>query len=511
MLASLIFGAFMTSASATPTTINDLINYVNTPDPAFKWFDMNNTIKTKAFTLYTLNVTSQTWLTPEDFVGTNGYLWQHQVTCIVPTLLEHFGVAGIYVTGGSQEQTPPGLSSEDVEVATVLALESNTVVCSLFQVPNQDIQFANDPSHRKRGEDALVAYSWLNFINAGFDSAASKYIVNLPMTKSVSATMTAIQQWAPTINPLLKPTRFMIAGASKRGWTTWLIGASDKRVVGIAPIVMDMLNFYENVKHMPYAYGGWTFAFKDYCDAQITKYIDTPQLQALANVVDPLMYKAQLTMPKLVIDATGDEFFMPDDDYFWWGNLTGDTYRLMAQNAEHSEATGIFELLNGVHGFYDSLILGQSRPSLDWTIGDDGTIAATTNKQPKAVKLWHANTTTVNQHTRRDFRLVVGITDANPCKFVPIDLFGHNCLNPIIWEQINMTVTPAGNNFTVVAPPPPAPKDGWHGFFLQFIFPGPAKSDFIFTTQISILPKTYPFGSCHDYPGGCGNCTPYLL
>ena len=26
-------------------------------------------------------------------------------------------------------------------------------------------------------------------------------------------------------------------------------------------------------------------------------------------------YKENLTMPKLVIDATGDEFFMPDDDW----------------------------------------------------------------------------------------------------------------------------------------------------------------------------------------------------
>jgi hypothetical protein len=31
---------------------------------------------------------------------------------------------------------------------------------------------------------------------------------------------------------------------------------------------------------------------------------------------------------------------MPDDDYFWWGKLKGETYRLMVQNAEHSMATG---------------------------------------------------------------------------------------------------------------------------------------------------------------------------
>ena len=136
--------------AATPAGPQDLINYVNTPDPAFSWFDMNHTIVTEAFTMYTLNVTSQTWLTPQDFVGPNGYLWQHQMCCIVPKLLVHRDIAAIYVTGGSQSQALPDLNSEDVLVAVALALESESIVCSLFQVPNQDIQFANDPDHRNR-------------------------------------------------------------------------------------------------------------------------------------------------------------------------------------------------------------------------------------------------------------------------------------------------------------------------------------------------------------------------
>jgi hypothetical protein len=30
----------------------------------------------------------------------------------------------------------------------------------------------------------------------------------------------------------------------------------------------------------------------------------------------------------------------PDDDQYWWGQLQGETYRLMVANAEHSFATG---------------------------------------------------------------------------------------------------------------------------------------------------------------------------
>lgn len=495
-----------------PPSPQDLIDYVNTPDPAFEWHDTNYTWSNDLYSGYTLNLTSQTWLTPEDFDGPNGYVWSHQLVCIVPKLLLHRRIAGIYATGGGNPAHPPKPLDEDVLVAAVLAVESNSIVCSLFQIPNQDIKFKNDPIHKNRGEDALVGYSWLNFINHGYDKAATKYIIMLPMAKAVSAAMTTVQQWAKkTFSHNVE--RFLIAGASKRGWTTWLAGAADKRVAGIAPIVMDMLNFSRGVAHMPQAYGGWTFAFKDYCEANITKYIDTPQLDALASVIDPLMYKSHLTMPKLVIDATGDEFFMPDDDYYWWGDLEGDTYRLMAQNAEHSEVTGIFELLKGIHGFYDSVILDSKRPSLDWTMDKDGTITAITDTQPDQIFLWHANSTTVNQHPgneRRDFRLVVGITPTNPCKFIPVDIFGHNCLNPVIWKSEELTSHQVGDMWQVEGHRE-QPSTGWVGYFIQFKFPGPVKSEFIFTTQMSIMPNTLPFGSCHDYPGGCGNCSAYLV
>ena len=48
-------------------------------------------------------------------------------------------------------------------------------------------------------------------------------------------------------------------------------------------------------------------------DAQlnITEYLETDLLPPLAALIDPLEYKENLTMPKLVVDTTGDEFFMP--------------------------------------------------------------------------------------------------------------------------------------------------------------------------------------------------------
>ena len=51
----------------------------------------------------------------------------------------------------------------------------------------------------------------------------------------------------------LDPTQFIVSGVSKIGWTTWLVGAVDPRV--IVPVMMDELNFVENIKHHYRAYG----------------------------------------------------------------------------------------------------------------------------------------------------------------------------------------------------------------------------------------------------------------
>ena len=54
----------------------------------------------------------------------------------------------------------------------------------------------------------------------------------------------------------LAPTHHIVTGASKRGWATWLVGAVDPRVMAIVPVVMDELNFLDNIKHHYRSLGG---------------------------------------------------------------------------------------------------------------------------------------------------------------------------------------------------------------------------------------------------------------
>ena len=71
------------------------------------------------------------------------------------------------------------------------------------------------------------------------------------------------------------PSQFIVAGGSKRGWTTWTTAAVDPRVIAIIPVVLDELNFVKNRHHQWKAYGGWSFALEKYWEMNLTSHIWT--------------------------------------------------------------------------------------------------------------------------------------------------------------------------------------------------------------------------------------------
>jgi PhoPQ-activated pathogenicity-related protein len=78
--------------------------------------------------------------------------------------------------------------------------------------------------------------------------------------------------------------------------------------------VLDELNFVKNIHHHWRAYGGWTFALRDYVEANITTSLETDNFALAMSIVDPIVYVDILTMPKLIISTGGDEFLLPDNN-----------------------------------------------------------------------------------------------------------------------------------------------------------------------------------------------------
>jgi PhoPQ-activated pathogenicity-related protein len=101
---------------------------------------------------------------------------------------------------------------------------------------------------------------------------------------------------------------FTVSGASKRGWTTWLTAAVDKRVMAIAPMVIDVLNMRAQMEHQRATWGEVSEEIRDYAALNLPERLKTQRGQELLAMVDPFSYRQQLTRPKLILLSTNDRY-----------------------------------------------------------------------------------------------------------------------------------------------------------------------------------------------------------
>lgn len=224
----------MTTLLLALATLLPLNQYVAQPDPVYSWKLLTKTAN-PTHTTYVLQLTSQSWRTAKDV---DKPVWTHWLTITRPNKITTNKALLFIGAGSSNDPAPTQSNPRSIQIAT----QSNSITADLAMVPNQPLRFTDSPD-KPRSEDDLIAYSRTKHFTTKDDT----WLVRLAMVKSGVRAMDAIQEFLKSENVDIQ--NFVVAGASKRGWTTWLIGSVDKRVSAIIPIVIDALNSEAITKH----------------------------------------------------------------------------------------------------------------------------------------------------------------------------------------------------------------------------------------------------------------------
>jgi len=438
----------VTSMAAKKTALD---RYVAKPDPAYR-YNLVRTHKLKGATAFVINMTSQRFLTRKEV---NRPEWKHWLTIIRPEKVKH--TTGLLVIGGSSNDRPaPKPGGPWLEMARA----TGSVIAELRMVPNQPLIFAGEK--RQRSEDAIIAYTWDKYLKTGDE----KWPLRLPMTKAAVRAMDTVTSFMKT-----KPAgevavnRFVITGASKRGWTTWSTAAVDKRVVAIIPIVIDMLNIEPSFNHHKTAYGQYAEAVHDYVEMRIMDWMGKPEFTRLKRIEDPYEYRDRFTMPKFLLNSTGDQFFLPDSWQFYWDELKGPKHLRYVPNTGHGLRDS--DALDSLAAFYHSILNKTPLPRYEWKVDKVGTLTVRTKDKPGEVRLWQAT-----NPDARDFR---------------IDKLGSK------WTSQKLTADPNG----LYTARPADPPKGWTAYMIELTFPGKLRPQ-KFTTGVVVTPKRMPFATKSD-------------
>ncbi|HZK97040.1 MAG TPA: PhoPQ-activated protein PqaA family protein, partial [Prolixibacteraceae bacterium] len=237
--------AIVLAAPRKPITPETALQaYLHNSDKSFKW-EVQDKKKGDGVTLYRLQYTSQIW---------RGITWKHEMFIMVPDILK-YNDALLFITGGHNDNTVPSTHKWDEDLVTSLsgvAKTNMTIVALVWQVPNQ-------PLYGDLTEDALISYTLHQYLG----DHDFTWPLLFPMTKSAIRGMDVVQQFSKK-EIKRKVNQFVVSGASKRGWTTWLTGANDKRVKAIGPMVIDVLNMPVNIDYQKVVWGDYSIEIEDY-------------------------------------------------------------------------------------------------------------------------------------------------------------------------------------------------------------------------------------------------------
>ena len=376
-----LFAASLETSVVLADEIPDgLRNYVARPEAVYRW-ELREKMTRDESTVYDLHLVSQDW---------QGIVWEHQLQVYQPQSAKPAATMLLWNQGGRA-------SENSIAFGLELAKKIGTPVAFLYGIPKQ-------PLFEGKKEDALIAETFVRYL----ETKDERWPLLFPMVKSLVKAMDALQAFGEQEWKL--PVKgFIVTGASKRGWTTWLTAASDSRVKAIAPMVIDTLNMKAQGPYQLKSFGHYSEQIRDYTERGLVPTPETADAQRLWAMVDPWIYRERLTLPKLMINGVNDPYWTTDALNLYWDDLPGDKWVTYVPNAGHNlEQRGEngerdrTRAVNALAAFAKHNIRDNPMPQLKWKhddANDQARLTVDSDHAPKAVRLWIASAPS------RDFRL----------------------------------------------------------------------------------------------------------
>jgi PhoPQ-activated pathogenicity-related protein len=356
----------LAALALTRTASANVRQYVAKPQPEFRWSKQGeSTVGT--LKVITLKLRSQVW---------REIPWDHTLQIYMPKDLKYPRSAMLFVTGDG-----PGLA--DTALGATLAPKLGAPLVIVYNTPNQ-------PLLEGKREDDLIAHTFEQYLRTGDES----WPLLFPMVRTATAAMDAVQElskkeWDTPVEG------FVVTGASKRGWTTWLTGAVDPRVQGIAPMVFDNLNFNAQMPRQLALWGKYSEQIDDYSRRGLQQQMASERGKRLLSMVDPWSYRKQLGLPKLLIHGTNDRYWATDATRAYWDELEGEKHLLAVPNSGHGLDDRL-RVIDTITAFFHSVASKRRFPDLTHRYRErKGKVLASlhSDTKPVHVRLWTARAT----------------------------------------------------------------------------------------------------------------------
>ena len=369
------------AAPARPAATGPLADSIRTADPAtgFKLLSRGELLGGE---FLQGRLVSQRW---------RGVDWTHELSLFRPPAPVAAGPMLLWIDGGSSAQLPPDNSrgpGDALVIVARVAIAAGLPAAVVRQVPFQ-------PMFDGLVEDGLIAHSFVEFVKTG----DTTWPLLVPMVKAAVEAMNAADAMAQE-HWNHAPAGFVVTGASKRGWTTWLSAALDDRVKGLVPAVIDMLSLEQHVGLQRKSFGGMSDKLVDYTSRGIEMLLGSPRGRELVGLVDPFSYRDRIVQPKIVALGTNDPYWPLESCGLYYDQLAGPRWVSYAPNAGHglpgNRLAGLIVAL-GRH------VAGvEPLPEFDWSFephgqGVVGVVASPSEPAADAVA-WRADSAS------RDFR-----------------------------------------------------------------------------------------------------------